>query len=345
MGPSKGARWARHKTGGNGRGHKQSWRASSGRPTRRRSFLRVWTRSLRILVCERSSGRSSLRSQAGSRNTDRNQGAANEDAHSTHRRHFRMGLPRRRVLSRCHLPPRRPPPRGIRRALLRCVDDARRSPRARRVALALTRSGRSSRRSRRTVASEGRSTSPVGCSTSCSTSSRTRRHPNSLTEAAIKRQNAAADLAEIAKFGRREAEAGRRQRDVWARVDTQAHAAARPGARGAAHRRGGEDTQQRCPLCVGHGYVPPNIGIAFEAWCARLHAEQEDEPAAGIQRSAGEISAARHRRSWRITACAPATTAGARDARNGSRVTATRCGGASDPRTRRQRRTGAATLL
>lgn len=38
----------------------------------------------------------------------------------------------------------------------------------------------------------------------------------------------------------------------------------------------GEDTQQRCPLCVGHGYVPPNIGIAFEAWCAKLHAEQEE---------------------------------------------------------------------
>lgn len=37
----------------------------------------------------------------------------------------------------------------------------------------------------------------------------------------------------------------------------------------------GEPTQQRCPLCVGHGYVPPEHAIAFEAWCAKLHEEQK----------------------------------------------------------------------
>jgi len=38
----------------------------------------------------------------------------------------------------------------------------------------------------------------------------------------------------------------------------------------------GEPTQQRCTLCLGHGYIPPEHAIAFEAFCAKLHAEQEE---------------------------------------------------------------------
>jgi hypothetical protein len=37
----------------------------------------------------------------------------------------------------------------------------------------------------------------------------------------------------------------------------------------------GEPTQQRCPLCVGHGYVPPEHAIAFESYCAKLHEQQK----------------------------------------------------------------------
>lgn len=37
----------------------------------------------------------------------------------------------------------------------------------------------------------------------------------------------------------------------------------------------GEPTQQRCPLCLSHGYVTPEMAIAFEAFCARLHEEQK----------------------------------------------------------------------
>jgi hypothetical protein len=37
----------------------------------------------------------------------------------------------------------------------------------------------------------------------------------------------------------------------------------------------GEPTQQRCPCCLGHGYVPPETAIAFEAFCAKLHEEQK----------------------------------------------------------------------
>ena len=82
------------------------------------------------------------------------------------------------------------------------------------------------------------------------------------------------------------------------------------------------------------------IGIAFEAWCARLHAEQEDEPAAGIQRSAGEIYCRETQTLVEDNRMRPSYDCRCSDARNGSRVTATRCGGTSDPRTRRQRRTG-----
>lgn len=37
----------------------------------------------------------------------------------------------------------------------------------------------------------------------------------------------------------------------------------------------GEDTQQRCPLCIGHGYVPPEVATAFEHFCAKLREEQK----------------------------------------------------------------------
>lgn len=37
----------------------------------------------------------------------------------------------------------------------------------------------------------------------------------------------------------------------------------------------GEPTQQRCPLCVGHGYVPPETAIAFDSFCSKLHEEQK----------------------------------------------------------------------
>ena len=36
----------------------------------------------------------------------------------------------------------------------------------------------------------------------------------------------------------------------------------------------GEPTQQRCTLCLGHGYIAPEIAIAFEASCAKLREEQ-----------------------------------------------------------------------
>lgn len=35
-----------------------------------------------------------------------------------------------------------------------------------------------------------------------------------------------------------------------------------------------EPTQQRCPLCVGHGYVSPEIAIAFEHFCNKLREER-----------------------------------------------------------------------
>ena len=38
----------------------------------------------------------------------------------------------------------------------------------------------------------------------------------------------------------------------------------------------GEPTQQRCPLCLTHGFVTPEVAIAFEAFCAKLHGEQEE---------------------------------------------------------------------
>lgn len=37
----------------------------------------------------------------------------------------------------------------------------------------------------------------------------------------------------------------------------------------------GEPTQQRCPCCLGHGYVNPDVAIAFESFCSTLHAEQK----------------------------------------------------------------------
>jgi hypothetical protein len=36
----------------------------------------------------------------------------------------------------------------------------------------------------------------------------------------------------------------------------------------------GEPTQQRCTLCLGHGYIPPDVAIAFEAFCSKLLKEQ-----------------------------------------------------------------------
>ena len=126
------------------------------RPTRRRSFLRVWTRSLRILVCERSSGRSSLRSAGWLANTDRIKGAAMKTLIPLTVGIFGWGCLVGACSRECHLPPRRPPPRHTAPLCSAAWMTPRRSPRARRVALALTRSGRSSRRSRRTVASEGR---------------------------------------------------------------------------------------------------------------------------------------------------------------------------------------------
>lgn len=37
----------------------------------------------------------------------------------------------------------------------------------------------------------------------------------------------------------------------------------------------GEPTQQSCPLCLRLGYVKPEIAIAFEAFCAKLHEDQK----------------------------------------------------------------------
>ena len=35
-----------------------------------------------------------------------------------------------------------------------------------------------------------------------------------------------------------------------------------------------EPTQQRCPLCIGRGYVPPDLAIAFDHYCTKLRGEQ-----------------------------------------------------------------------
>lgn len=37
----------------------------------------------------------------------------------------------------------------------------------------------------------------------------------------------------------------------------------------------GEPTQQRCTLCLGHGYIPPDVAIAFEHFCSTLREEQK----------------------------------------------------------------------
>lgn len=37
----------------------------------------------------------------------------------------------------------------------------------------------------------------------------------------------------------------------------------------------GEPTQQRCCLCLGHGYIPPEMAIAFEHFCSQLREEQK----------------------------------------------------------------------
>lgn len=37
----------------------------------------------------------------------------------------------------------------------------------------------------------------------------------------------------------------------------------------------GEPTHQRCPLCLGVGTLPPDLAIAFEAYCTRLRQDQK----------------------------------------------------------------------
>ena len=146
----KALRWARHQTGGNGRGHdSKSWRASSRDRRGDGHSCSVWTRSLRGFVVRRIVWRSVARvRRLARRSTASKSGCRNEGAFFHSPVGAWMGAAREaRALASAATAAQAGSRGRIRRrsAPLRGPTPTDASPRARRARSASTRSGRSSR--------------------------------------------------------------------------------------------------------------------------------------------------------------------------------------------------------